>query len=596
MRINLNYKFGPFRLDTEQRLLFHDDRPVSLAPKVFETLLLLVQKAGNIVEKNLIMNELWPGRYVEEANLTQNIFTLRKVLGESESKDQYIETVPKRGYRFVAPVEEIREEIDDSVTEETREGRAAAAQRQAIDGQGETSISLAVLPLVNASNDPNAEYLSDGITESIINSLSQLPQLRVVTRSTVFRYKGQEVDPQKVGRALGISAVLVGRVLQLGDRLIIRTELVDVANGWQIWGEQYNRALSDILAVQDEVSKHISEKLRLKLTDEDERKLVQYHNITPEAYQYFLKGRYYYNKRTETSYQKAIESFEQAIDIDPGFALAYCGLADSYVAYDFFGVLPPWEASPKAKAAAMNALAIDNNLAEAHASLACVRMMYERDWEGAEREFKRSIELNPNYVHAHNWYSHFLMAMGRFEESFAESRIALKLDPLDQGVNQYLGWHYLHAREYDKSIEQLKKTVEQNPDFCLAHITLGMAFELKSEFDEAIAEFRKADQICKLAIIQGFIGYTYAMAGRRDEALQTLQALEERSKRSYVPPYVIALIYNALDNKSEAFDWLEKAYAAHNEWLNWLKVAPEVDNLRSDPRFLNLMRLLKLPS
>lgn len=562
MRINLTYEFAPFRLDPEQHLLFHDDQPVSLAPKVFETLLLLVQRAGEVVEKNLIMGELWPDRYVEEANLTQNIFTLRKALGESESRDQYIETVPKRGYRFVAPVKEIREEIDDAIAKEPREVRAAAARSQATDGQGETSIFLAVLPLVSASDEPSAEYLSDGITESIINCLSQLPQLRVVTRNIVFRYKGQEVDPQKVGRALGTDAVLVGRVLQLGDRLIIRTELVDVANGWQIWGEQYNRALSDILAVQEEVSKNISEKLRLKLTYEDEQKLVRYYDTSPEAYRYFLKGRYYYNKQTETDYRKAIESFEQAIDIDPGFALAYCGLADSYVAYDFFGVLPPRETSPNAKAAAMNALAIDNNLAEAHASLACVKMMYERDWEGTEREVKRAIELNPNYVHTHSWYSHFLMAMGRFEESFAESKIALALEPLDQGVNQYLGWHYLHARAYGKLTEQLEKTVERNPDFYLAHITLGMAYEQRCEFDKAIAEFRKADQICKLAIIQGFIGYTYAMADRRDEALQTLRELEEMSKRSYVPPYVSALIYTALDNKAEALNWLEKTYGS----------------------------------
>lgn len=563
MRTTLSYEFEPFRLDTEQHLLFHNNQPVSLAPKVFETLLLLVQRAGDVVEKNLIMSELWPDRYVEEANLTQNIFTLRKVLGESESKDQYIETVPKRGYRFVAPVKEIREEIDEATAKETREVRATTAHSQASDGQGETSIFLAVLPLVNASDEPNAEYLSDGITESIINSLSQLPQLRVVTRNIVFRYKGHEVDPQKIGRALGTDAVMVGRVLQLGDRLIIRTELVDVANGWQIWGEQYDRALSDILVVQEEVSRKISEKLRLKLTDEDERNLVQYDNTKPEAYQYFLKGRYYYNKQTESGYQKAVEAFEQAIDIDPGFALAYCGLADSYMAYDFFGILPPREISPNARAAVMSALALDDNLAEAHASLACVKMMYERDWEGTEREARRAIELNPNYVHTHSWYSHFLMAMGRFEESCAESKIALELEPFDQGVKQYLGWHYLHARAYGKLTRQLEKTVERNPDFYLAHITLGMAYEQGNEFDKAIAEFRKADRICRLAINQGFIGYTYAMADRRDEALQALQELEEMSKRSYVPPYVSAHIYSALHNKDEAYNWLERTYASN---------------------------------
>ncbi|HEX8889425.1 MAG TPA: winged helix-turn-helix domain-containing protein [Pyrinomonadaceae bacterium] len=596
MRINHYYEFGPFRLDLEQRLLLHEERPVPLAPKVIETLLLLVERAGSVVEKSQMMSELWPDRYVEESNLTQNIFTLRKALGESESKDQYIETVPKRGYRFVKPVKEVHEEIDDSAAETARGVRSATAQRQTTKRQAEPNITLAVLPLVNASEDSNLEYLSDGIIENIINTLSQLPQLRVITRSTVFRYKGQEADPQQVGRALGASAVLTGRIFQLGERLIIATELVDVAQGWQIWGEQYNRTLSDILSVQQEVSKHISEELRLKLTDEDEQKLGRYYNVAPEAYLYYLKGRYYYNKRTESGYQKAIESFEHAIDIDPGYALAYCGLADSYAAYDFYGILPPWEANPKAKAAALNALAIDDTLAEPHASLACVKMIYERDWVGAEKEFKRAIELNPNYVHSHNWYSHFLMAMGRIEESFNESRIALELDPLDQGVAQYLGWHYLHARQYDKSVKQLEQTLEQNPDFCLAHITLGMAYEQRSEFDKAIAEFQKAGQICKLSIIQGFIGHAYALAGRRDKAVQILEELSELSKRSYVPPYVIALIYTALSEKSEAFEWLDKAYAAQNEWLNWIKVAPEVDSLRSDPRFQKLIKLLKLPS
>lgn len=534
-----------------------------LAPKVFETLLLLVEHAGSVVEKSQMMSELWPDRCVEEANLTQNIFTLRNALGESESRDQYIENVPKRGYRFITPVKEVREEIDDSATGAAREMRSATAAEQPTDRQDEKNISLAVLPLVNASGDPSLEYLADGISENIINTLSQLPQLRLVTRSTAFRYKGQEANPQQVGRALGANAVLAGEILQAGDRLIITTELVDVAKGGKIWGERYDRTLSDVLSFQKEVPKRISEKLRLKLTDEDERKLGRYYNVTPEAYLYYLKGCYYYNKQTETDYQKAIESFEQAIDLAPGYALVYCGLADSYVAYDFFGILPTWESSPKAKAAAMNAVAIDDTLGEPHASLACVRMMYERDWAGAESEFKRALELSPNNVRSHNWYSHCLMAMGRIEESFNESKIAMELDPLDQSASQFLGWHYLHARQYDKSIKQLEQTLEQNPDFCLAHITLGMAYERRSEFDKAIAEFQKAGQICKLSITQGFIGHAYAMAGRRDEALQIIEDLLEISKRSYVPPYVIALVSTSLDKKpEEGFEWLGRADVA----------------------------------
>jgi DNA-binding winged helix-turn-helix (wHTH) protein/tetratricopeptide (TPR) repeat protein len=589
------YEFGPFRLDLEERLLSQEGQPIPLSPKVFETLVLLVERNGHVVGKDEMMTLLWPDRFVEESNLTQNIFMLRKSLGEGQSSAQYIETIPKRGYRFVACVKEVQEEVSPAVTpEQITKVRDTIPEEEIITRREETITSLAVLPMINESNDPQVEYLSDGITESIINSLSQLQQVRVVARSLAFRYKGSETDTLKIGRELAADVVLISRIVMLGSVLIIRAELVEVATGWQLWGEQYHRPLSGIQTVQDEVSTNISEKLRLRLTEEEKKRLGKHYTENPEAYQSYLEGRYYWNKRTGEGYKKAIECFQQAIKLDPGYALAYSGLADSYVAFDFYGILPPWETSPKAKTAAINALVIDDALAEAHTSLACVKMMYERDWSNAEREFKKAIELDPNYAHAHNWYSHFLMAMGRIEESLAESRLALKLDPLDDCINQYLGWHYIHARQFDRAIGQLEKTLELNPDFFLAHVTLGMAYAQKGEFAKAILEFQQARLIDSPPLLLGFLGHAYAMSGKREAAIKALEELEALSNRVYVPPYSIALIYTALGEKPQAFEWFEKAYAAQNEWLNWLKVAPEVDSLRAEPEFTDLLLRLNL--
>ncbi|HYO64052.1 MAG TPA: tetratricopeptide repeat protein [Pyrinomonadaceae bacterium] len=587
------YAFGSFRLDLEERLLTQEGRPVPLAPKVFDTLLLLIERRGRVVGKDEMMSLLWPDRFVEESNLTQNVFTLRKALDEGVDKIQCIETIPRRGYRFVAPVSELQEEVaapagGDFTPPGEAAGEESAARRE------EAVTSLAVLPMSLESDDPDVEFLTDGLTESIINSLSRLRHLRVVARSVVFDYKGQKVEPQKVARALGTDAVLVGRALLMGNVLIIRAELVDAANGWQIWGDQYTRPLSDILKVQDEIAASISERLLSKLSADEKGQLGKHHTENPDAYQLYLKGRYYWNKRTAEGYRRAIEEFERAVRLDPAYALAYSGLADSYVAYDFYGILPPWEISPKAKDAAIQALSIDDTLAEAHTSLACVKMMYERDWAGAEREFRRAVELDPTYAHAHNWYAHFLMAMGRIEESFAQSQMALRLDPLDDSVNQYLGWHYIHARQFDRAIGQLEKTLAHKPDFFLARTTLGMAYVQRGDFEKGIEEFEKARRVESPSLLTAFLGHAYAMAGRLDEATSALEELKELSKRTYVPPYSIALIHTALNEKKEAFEWFEVAYAGQNEWLNWIKVAPEVDSLRGDERFTDLMRRLDL--
>jgi tetratricopeptide (TPR) repeat protein len=366
-------------------------------------------------------------------------------------------------------------------------------------------------------------------------------------------------------------------------------ELVDVTNGWQLWGEEYSKPLSDIHNFQGAVAKDISEKLRLKLTGEDWQRLLKPRVQKAEAYQMYLKGRYFLNMRTKEGYQKAIASFEQAIEVDPTFALAYSGLVDSYVLFDFYGLTAPWETTLKARAAAVRALELDNELVEAHTSLASIKLVYDRDLVGAEREFKRAIRLNPKYSRAHDGYAHCLIEMGRIEESLAECKIAIELEPLDLEINQHLGWCYLLAREPDRAIEQLHKTLALGPEFYRARILLGIAYGQKKEFSHAISQFLQASLIEKTPVLSGFLGYTYAMTGGK-EALQILHDLLEESKRNYVPPYSIALVYTGLGRKNEALEWLQKAFVEHSHWRGWLSLTPELDSLRADPRFTELLQ------
>jgi serine/threonine protein kinase/Tfp pilus assembly protein PilF len=477
-------------------------------------------------------------------------------------------------------------------TEKRARQPLASARRR-----GKAINSVAVLPLINASGDPDMDYLSDGITESIINSLSPLPKLRVIARSTVFRYKGQEADPQQVGRTLNVRAVLMGRVLQRGDTLIIGTELVDVADGSQLWGQRYNRKLADVLAVQEEIAEQISEKLRLRLSGEHRKPLTKRYTDNAEAYQLYLKGRYYFWKKwTEENAKKAIEYFRQAIDVDPTYALAYAGMADVYISLGSFAgsVLPPTEVMPKAKAAAMKALEIDDTLAEAHTSLGWVKMDYDWDWAGADKEFQRAIKLNPNHWQAHFWYGFYLGAMGRFTEAVAEMKRAQELDPLSNMVTMFVGWEMYLARQYDQAIKQTRRALEVNPEESAALVLLGLAYEQKLMFEEAITQIEKAATLNRGApgtVV--LLGHTYAMSGRRDETQKILSEFKERMQQRYVPPSYIAIIYAGLGDKDQAFHWLERAYEERSIPYD-LKVNPWWDHLRSDPRFTDLLRRMGL--
>ena len=451
--------------------------------------------------------------------------------------------------------------------------------------------SIAVLPFVNSGQDPNIEYLSDGITESTINSLSNLPNLKVIARSSVFQYKGKETDPRVAGRDLNVQAVLMGRVVQYMDNLSISVELIDVRDNHRLWGEQYKKKVSDILTVQDEISKEISEKLRIKLTGEDQKRLTKRYTDNFEAYQLYWKGRYYWNKRTDEGLKKGIEYFEQAIDLDPSYALAYAGLADSYNLLVVYDVFSSREAFPLAKAAATKALEIDDTLAEAHTSLAYASMYYDWNWAGAEREYKRAIELNPNYATAHHWYGEYLSLVGRHEEGMAEIRRALELDPLSLIINTYVGWGLVCARRYNEGIEQMRKTLEMDRTFVTGHYFLAWAYEQNRQFPEAIAEYQIATELSNNSTaVMAALGHAYAVSGQTDEAQKVLDKLNKLSKQRYISPFSMALIYAGVGDKDQAFKWLQAAYDERAQLMPLLKVDPRFDNLRSDPRFAELMR------
>ena len=469
----------------------------------------------------------------------------------------------------------------------------AAAYRLYFADRGKSEIdSIAVLPFVNESNDLNLEYLSDGITESVINNLSQLRQLKVIARSSAFKYKGKQADPQEASKALGVRAIVIGRVLQRGDSLQVSVELVDAHNNTQLWGEQYNRKATDLLALQSEISREITEKLRLRLSTGEQRQLAKPQTADPAAYEFLLKGRFYWNKGGPENQKKAAECFNQAIAADPNYALAYAELSNSYSFLVAASILDPKEFTPKAEAAAQKALELDEGLANAHFALANLKTE-AWDWAAAEREYKRAIELNPNLAEARFWYCVYLTFRGRPEEAIAEIKRAKELDPLSLFISAQIGWALFTARQYHQAIEALKKVLELDRNFPDAHIYLGYSYAANGQYLEAIAAYQEA---IRLGVddpsVQISLGAAYAQAGERGKA----QAILKRLQRSdqYVSPGELAKLHAALGEREQAFASLEKAYAMHDLQLGFLGVDPEYDSLRSDPRFTALMRRVGL--
>ena len=456
--------------------------------------------------------------------------------------------------------------------------------------------SIAVVPFVNQSKDPSADWISDGLTESITNNLAQLPNLKVIARTSVFRYKGKEDDPLLIGRELGVRAVLTGRLMQRGDSMIVSAELIDIRDNKQLWGEQYERKLADMLSVQREIAREITNNLRPTLSGADRSRMDKQYTANPEAYQLYLKGRFYWNKRTAADLQKSIGFFEQAIDKDPNYALAYSGLADAYTLLTAYSSEPPRELMPKAKKAALKALELDDRLAEAHASYGQVVVYYDYELAEAEKQYRLALQLNPNYATAHQWLAEHLATLKRFDEALAEIKRALDLDPLSVIMNRIYGDILLDARRYDESIEQFKKTLELDPNFPTAYYFLGRAYEAQGKYDQAVAEYKTAGKVSGLPPeLLEQSNQAYAKSGWKAYLQVTLdQILNQPAGRKF-PPFVIATYYARLGDREQTLAWLERGYEQRDFRMTLIGVSFEFDSLRSDPRFVALVQKIGLP-
>jgi serine/threonine protein kinase len=458
--------------------------------------------------------------------------------------------------------------------------------------------SLAVLPLENLSRDPEQDYFADGMTEALISELSRISSLKVISRTSVMRYKGTRKSLQEITQDLHVDAVVEGSVQRSGQRVQIRAHLIQGATETRLWGNSYERDLRDVLALQGEIAEGIAKEIKAGVTQQNWARQASARPVNPMAYEAYLKGRYHWYKRSPESLNKSLQYFQEAIERDPNYASAYSGMADSYnlLGWALIGVQAPREAFPRAKSAARRALEIDDRQAEAHAALAWTSYVYDWDWQTAEREFKRALELNPRYAPAHIWYSHYLESVGRSEESFAESKRALDADPLGLVINMHLGWYYLFTRKYDLAIEQLQKTLELDPHFILAHMFLGQAYQQKGMMDEAIREFQEAVSLSgRNPVYLGGLGQAYALAAKRREAMGVLEELKKQSRQRYVAARAIAEVYIGLGERDQAFFWLGKAIEERDGWLVHFRGDPRYDPLRSDPRFADLLRRIGLP-
>lgn len=646
------YQFGAFRLDPAKRTLSREGAAVPLAPKAFEMLLVLVENGGRLLEKDELLKTLWPDSVVEEANLSQTVYLLRKALGEGPQETRFIETVPRCGYRFVAAVEEVRDEPPAGAVPEFPAADAGASGAVQGDGKGgdesegrpgpppaapggpatplrrwqarwpvpalglaaillavsaffvfgparvteaERPVrSIAVLPFKTLNSAGN-DYLGLGMAEVLVTRLSGIRQLAVQPTNTVRRFHAPEADPVSAGRALKVDAVLEGAIQQAGERLRVTARLLSVPDGRALWTGKFDERFTDIFQVQDSISDQVTEALALTLTSREKDTLSKRYTDNTEAYHLYLKGRYSLNKRTAEDLRRAIGLFQRAVELAPDYALAFTGLADGYSLLSISDILPPDEAFPKAKAAAERALAIDPALAEARTSLGRVKWVYEWDWAGAEAEFRRAIELRPNYAAAHDWYGTLLVQRGEFDRALAELRRAQEADPLSPVVQVHLGWAYFYAGRYDQAVEQYRKVLELEPNYAWARYHLGLAFEQKGMFAEAVAELSRAASLASgRTEYLGGLGHAYAAGGRRDEARRVLSELTAKARGQYVSPFNFALIHAGLGDEGQALEWLRRSVEGRATRAVRLKVDPRFARLRPHPQFAQLLSRLGL--
>jgi DNA-binding winged helix-turn-helix (wHTH) protein/tetratricopeptide (TPR) repeat protein len=574
------YRFGPFRLDPVRRLLTKGNEPVPLPSKAFDLLHVLLQRGGAAIHRTELLRTVWPDARVEEGNLSQTIFVLRKALGERPDEHRYVVTIPGFGYRFVEPVTWDRAASDDA-------SRLSTTARAT--GTRGTLPALAVLPFASLGAAAGEEYLELGITDALITKLGSVRGVTVRPTTAVLKYHKHRTDPLVAASELAVDVILNGTIQRSGDRIRVGVHVISGHDGSMRWAGHFDEKLTDLFAVEDSIADQVTRALTLTLTEEERQRLSRRNTENTHAYHAFLKGRFFWNKRTEDGLRKGITQFDEAIAHDSEYALAYVGLADSYNLLCAYGALPPQEGFPRARQAAERALELDEHLAEAHTSLAYATLHFYRDWALAEREFLRALSLNANYATAHQWYGGYLAARGRFDESLAEIEQAHRIDPVSLMINADIGWLSFFARQHDRAIEQLRKTLEMDPNFALAYWLLGLNKEQKGQLEEATADFRKAVSLSEdIPFALASLGHVLGRSGKRDEAAAALEELLRLSARRYVSPHSIATVYIGLGQSAEALEWLNRAADERSNWIIFLNVDPVFDPIRDDPRFRNI--------
>ena len=558
------YEFGHFRVVTAKHLLLRDGRPVPLTPKAFNTLLVLVERNGEVVSKEELMNKVWPNTFVEEGGLARNISVLRKALNEGTTDHEYIETVPRIGYRFVADV---------------RKSHDAVPIR-----------SISVLPFKTFGVQGDEDFLGAGIADALITKLSNVREIVTRPTSAVLKYARQDQNPIDAGRELGTDAVLDGHIQRYGDRIRATVQLFNVADSAPIWADLFDENFTNVFTLQDSISEKVIGTLTFKITGEQRKQIAKRYTADAEAYQVYLKGRYFWNRREPQSLLKAAEFFKQTISKDKGYALAHSGLADCLVLLVMYGACEAAPAMAEAKAAAETAVALDDSAAETHTSLAYANATYYWAWREARKEFERAIGLNPGYPTAHHWYGIFLLMSGRISEALEELTYAQNIDPLSLSINTDIGWAFYFARDYKRAVEQYLSAIELDPGFVRVYWFLGQSYVQLGMFEEALGAYQKALRLSDHPLTLSFLGHAYGLCGRRDEALAVLARLSEMARERYVSPYFIALVHIGLGDKDQAFAWLDKVLAERFWVLSFLKIDATFDPLRSDPRYEALER------
>lgn len=580
-------RFATFELNTRTGELRKKGVRLRLQGQPLQVLATLLNRAGNLVTRDELRAEIWSAdTFVDfDHSLHNAIARIRETLGDSAETPRYIETLPRRGYRFIEAVQEVAPAGFTSPVPATKSPETHPIH------------SLAVLPLENLSGDPAHDYFGDGMTEALITSLAKIKALRVISRTSAMQYKGVRKSLPHIARELNVDAVIEGSVVRSGDRVRIAAQLINAITDQHLWAESYDRDFRDILSLQSEIARQIAEEVRIVLTPEERARLDSVRRVNPEAHEWYLKARYHWNKRTEESVKKALSYFHRAIDSDPTYAQGYAGLADSYNILGYYNALPPVEAYPKGKAAALKALELDHSLAEPHATLGVVKRDFEWDWPGAEEEFQRAIDLNHGCVDAYHWRGTLFSMLGRHADALREKSRALELDPLSVVIRTDLGRMFYFSRDYDRSHEQYRAALDMDPNFVSAHLWLAHVYQQKGLLEEAIVELRTGVRISgdsPYALAR--LGHGYATAGKLNEARSLLGQLHALSTQRYVSPYDIAIVHLGLQELDAAFAWLLKACEQRSLWLGYLNVEPLLDPLRSDPRFHDLLQRIGLRS